>query len=261
MGYFGKLLETLRIKKLNKIPGKKMTTLDVKKLTSCGSDWETNQYTILNKVKFWLSNLHRNKLFPALEESIELNLSLEEILKENLECKLWFDNEIRARRINERFTVYEKAHQIGFQLDKLFEFIEWALKLNKPVIEEGMILKSFVEENIIVRKISSSVKNFLGKGYFTLPDNKKGLLNIYFYKMDWDWTLEYSKNIIKTKLIRSIPNQLVKNPVDELMKEFLNHSQVLYEPAVYVMETELDFPYKETMFPIAEEKLISVINS
>jgi len=261
MKYFGKLLETLRTKKLNKISGKKMTTLDVKKLTSCGSDWETNQYAILNKVKLWLSHLHKNRLFPALEESIELNLSLEEILKENLECKLWFDNEIRARRINERYTVYEKAHQIEFQLDRLFEFIEWAIRLNKPVIEEGFILKNFIEENIFVRQISFSDKNYLGKGYFTLPDNKKSLLNIYLYEMGWDWELENSRNVMKTKLIRSIPNQLVKNPVDELIHEFLKHSQELYEPVVYVIETDLDFPYKETIFPLAEEKLISVINS
>jgi len=47
---------------------KNITTLDVKKLTSCGSDWETNQYTILSKVKEWLFNLHKNKLFPSIEE-------------------------------------------------------------------------------------------------------------------------------------------------------------------------------------------------
>ena len=96
-----------------------MTALDLKKLTSCGSDWESNQYRILIQVREWLSNFNRNKLFPSIEESIQFNLALEDILKENIECKLWFDNEIRVRRINERVMVYEKAHQIGNQLDKL----------------------------------------------------------------------------------------------------------------------------------------------
>jgi hypothetical protein len=45
------------------------------------------------------------------------------------------------------------------------------------------------------------------------------------------------------------------------MEEFLMNSQELYEPVVYVLETEMDFPYKETLFPLAEEKIISVINS
>ncbi len=114
-----------------------MTTLDVKKLTSCGSDWEANQYTLLSRVKVWTDQIRKNKLFPALHESIQLSISLEEILRENLESKWWFDSEIRARRLNERITVYEKAHQVGFQLDKLLEFVEWALYLNRPVLEEG----------------------------------------------------------------------------------------------------------------------------
>ena len=139
-----------------------MTTLDVKKLTSTTSDWETNEYVILSKVKYWLNQLNRNKLFPSLDEARHLNQSLEDIVKENIECKLWFDNEIRARRINERFTVYEKAHQIGFKLDRMFDFIKWALKLNKQVIVEGEIIKEFVEQNLQLRKISTSEKNFHG---------------------------------------------------------------------------------------------------
>ena len=119
-----------------------MTALDLKKLTSCGSDWESNQYRILIRVREWLSNFNKNRLFPSIEESIQFNLALEDILKENIECKLWFDNEIRVRRINERVMVYEKAHQIGNQLDKLLSFIDWALKLNRPVLEEGRIIKT-----------------------------------------------------------------------------------------------------------------------
>ncbi len=238
-----------------------MTTLDVKKLTSTSSDWETNQYVILSNIKHWSGELHRNKVFPSLEESIRLKLSLEDILKENLECKLWFDNEIRTRRINERFTVYEKAQNIGFKLERMLEFIEWALKLNKPVLEEGNILKNFVEENLFLHKISSAEKNFHGKGYFSLPDNKKELLNVYLYEIVWDWSHEYITNRLQTKLVRSIPQQLVRNPVDQLMVEFINYSQELFEPVVYVIETELDFPYKETILPLAEELLLSTLSS
>ena len=55
-----------------------MPTLDVKKLTSCGSDWEANQYMLLSRVKFWTDQIHKNKLYPALNESIQLNLIFEE---------------------------------------------------------------------------------------------------------------------------------------------------------------------------------------
>jgi hypothetical protein len=238
-----------------------MTTLDVKKLTSTTSDWETNEYVILSKVKDWLNQLNRNKLFPSLDESRHLNQSLEDIIRENIDCKLWFDNEIRARRINERFTVYEKAHQIGFKLDRMFDFIKWALRLNKQVIVEGEIIKEFVEQNLKLRRISTSEKNFHGKGYFALPDNKKELLNVYLYEVVWDWSQEHISQRLHTKLIRSIPQQLVQNPVEQLMIEFINLSQELFDPVVYIFETDMDFPYKETMLPLAEGRLLNVLST
>ncbi|MCW9094677.1 MAG: hypothetical protein OQJ74_02410 [Ignavibacteriaceae bacterium] len=233
-----------------------MTTLDLKKLTSCGSDWESNQYKILIKVKEWLSDFHKNRLFPAIEESVQFNLSLEDILRENIECKLWFDNEIRARKINERIMVYEKAHQIGNQLDKLLNFIDWSLKLNKPVLEEGRIIKNFVEDNLLIKRISTVEKNYHGKGYFTLPDNKNELLNIYLYEIIWDWSQENLYQRIVSAKVRSIHQKMIKSSVEDLMRDFIAHSQVLHEPVIFVFETDLDFPYNETIFPIAEEKLL-----
>jgi hypothetical protein len=233
-----------------------MTTLDLKKLTSCGSDWESNQYKILIKVKDWLSDFHKNKLFPAIEESVQFNLSLEDILRENIECKLWFDNEIRARKINERVMVYEKAHQIGNQLDKLLNFIDWALKLNKPVLEEGRIIKNFVEDNLFIKRISTIERNYHGKGYFTLPDNKTKILNIYLYEIIWDWSQENLYQRIVSAKVRSIPQEMIQISVEEFMNDFIIHSQDLHEPVVFLFETDLDFPYEETIFPIAEEKLL-----
>jgi hypothetical protein len=233
-----------------------ITALDVKKLTSCGSDWETNQYTILNKVKEWSNNLHRNKLFPSIEESIQLNLALEDILRDNIESKLWFDNEIRSRKLNERFIVYEKAHQIGNQLDKLFTFIDWALDLNKPVLEEGRVIKNFVDENLFVKRISTVERNYNGKGYFTLPNNKNQFLNIYLYEIILDWTEDNLYQRMCSNLVRSIPYYLIEKSIEEIVIDFINSSKTLYEPVVYVFETDLDFPFKETMLPIAEEKLL-----
>jgi hypothetical protein len=238
-----------------------ITALDVKKLTSCGSDWETNQYTILNKVKDWSNNLHRNRLFPSIEESIQLNLALEDILRDNIESKLWFDNEIRSRKLNDRFIVYEKAHQIGNQHDKLFTFIDWALDLNKQVLEEGRVIKNFVDENLSVKRISTIERNYNGKGYFTLPNNKNQFLNIYLYEIMLDWSEDNLYQRMSSNLVRSIPFYLIEKSVEEIVIDFINSSKTLYEPVVYVFETDLDFPFKETMFPIAEEKLLKHLSS
>jgi hypothetical protein len=233
-----------------------MTTLDLKKLTSCGSDWELNQYKILIKVREWLKNFNKNKLFPSIEEAIQLNLALEDLLRENIECKLWFDNEIKGQKVNERVIVYEKAHQVGNQLDKLLNFIDWALQLNRPVLEEGRIIKNFVEEDLEIIRVSSVENNYHGKGYFSLPDNKNRVLNIYLYEIIWDWSQENLYQRINSQLVKSIPQSVIHNSVEEMIRNFINCSQDLHEPVAYILETDLDFPYEETMFPIAEDKLL-----
>ena len=233
-----------------------MTTLDLKKLTSCGSDWESNQYKLLIKVKEWSLNFNKNKLFPSIEESIQLNLALEDLLRENIECKLWFDNEIRGRRTNERVIVYEKAHQVGHQLDKLLNFIDWALQLNRPVLEEGRIIKNFVDDNLVIKRVSRVEKNYHGKGYFSIPDNKNRMLNIYLYEIIWDWTQENLYQRISSNLVRSVPYNSIDNPIEEFMLNFVSYSKDMHEPVAFLIQTDLDFPFKETMFPIAEEKLL-----
>ena len=233
-----------------------MTTLDLKKLTSCGSDWESNQYKLLIKVKEWSLNFNKNKLFPSIEESIQLNLALEDLLRENIECKLWFDNEIRGRRTNERVIVYEKAHQVGHQLDKLLNFIDWALQLNRPVLEEGRIIKNFVDDNLVIKRVSRVEKNYHGKGYFSIPDNKNRMLNIYLYEIIWDWTQENLYQRISSNLVRAIPYNSFDNSVEEFMLNFVSYSKDMHEPVAFLIQSELDFPFKETMFPIAEEKLL-----
>ena len=238
-----------------------MTTLDLKKLTSCGSDWEANQYKLLIKVKEWISNFNKNKLFPSIEDAIQLNLALEDLLRENIESKLWFDNEIKGQNGNERIVVFEKAHQVGNQLEKLLDFIDWALQLNRPVLEEGRIIKNFVEENLYLTKLSNYEKNYHGKGYFCLPDNKNELLNIYLYEIIWDWSDENLYQQINSILVRSIPQNTIQNSIEELVNEFIKTSQDLHEPVTYIFDTDLDFPFEETMFPIAEEVLLKHLAS
>jgi hypothetical protein len=234
----------------------KMTTLDLKKLTSCGSDWESNQYKVLIKAKEWLLNFHKNKLFPSIEEAIQLNLALEDLLRENIECKLWFDNEIKGRKINERIVVYEKAHQVGNQLDKLLNFINWALQLNRPVLEEGRIIKNFVEDSLSIRRISKVEKNYHGKGYFSVPDNKNEILNIYLYEIMWDWSQESLYQRIHSNLVKSIRFDTFEKNIEELILSFVYSTRDLHEPVTYIIETDLDFPFQETIYPIAEEKLL-----
>jgi hypothetical protein len=236
----------------------KMTNIDVKKLTSCNSDWEMNQYTLLSRVKEWESYFRKNRLYPYLNDSIELHYKLADILQENLESKWWLEREVGQRVDDERIIVYEKAQQVSEQLNHLLSFVEWALRLNRPIMEEGLILKEFMEDNLVIKPISNE-PNFRGKGYFALTDNKKMVFNIYLYDLKWEWTDDEPAHTLNIKLVRSIPLTIVDSSEEDLMRDFIEYSQPLYKPMAYIFKNELDFPYEETIYPLAEEKLLTTI--
>jgi hypothetical protein len=238
----------------------KMTNIDVKKLTSCNSDWEMNQYTLLSRVKEWESHFRKNRLYPYINDSIELHYNLADILQENLESKWWLEREVGQRVDDERIVVYEKAQQVSEQLNHLLSFVEWALRLNRPIMEEGLILKEFIEDNLVIKPIGDE-PNFRGKGYFSLTDNKKMVFNIYLYDFKWGWKDDEPRHSLDIKLVRSIPLTIVDSNEEEIMSEFIECSQPLYKPMAYIIKNELDFPYEETIYPLAEEKLLETIMS
>ena len=254
----GKLLEYRLTKNSKKILRLKMTELDVKKLTSCNSDWELNQYTLLSRLKDWERNFRKNKLFPDLKASLKLNEKLQDILQENLESKWWLESEVKTTVINNHHVMLDKARNISSQLNLLLDFVEWALKLNRPVMEEGLIIKDFVESNLQFDGLNLEM-NYRGRGYFTLSDNRKELFNIYFYDIKWEWNEDNPNQKVKTQLIRSIPKLLIDKDEKQLMEEFVRYSQPLYKPVVYMIKNELDFPYNETILPVAIDKLVQTV--
>jgi len=233
----------------------KMTNLDVKKLTYCNSDWERNQYTLLSRVKQWESNFRKNKIYPFLNESIELHHTLGDILQENLESKWWLEKEVGQQAANNRYSIYEKAQHISQQLNNLLSFVEWALKLNRPVMEEGMIIREFIENNLLIEALHKE-PNFRGKGYFALNDNNKEVLNIYYYELKYAWMDDETGHNLNIKPVRSIPLSVVNQDVEELMDDFLKYSQPLHKPMAYIFRNDLDLPYEESIYPVAEELLL-----
>ena len=236
-----------------------MMNLDISKITSCGSDWETNRYTFLQTLKGWENDLRKNKLFPVLDYSNQLQNKFNDILSENIESKYWLKKEVKGAFIDDRLVLLEKAHQISFQLDRLIDFVKWGLHENSSLLEEAGIVKQFVYDNIKVIPWCNMDK-YRGKGYILVPDNKINVYKIYLYELSINWSVDEPKEYLDLELLRSIPFELVSQSSYKLMDDFIKHSQSLYDPMVYICETEFDFPFNETILPIVKAKLLESVN-
>ena len=233
--------------------------IDISKITSCGSDWETNRYTLLQTVNSWQNDIRKNRLYPALDYSWQLQNKFNDILSENIESKYWLEKEVKGAFIDDRLVVLEKAHQISFQLDNLIDFVKWGLNQNIEILDEAEIIKQFVYENITVTSCCNSDK-YRGKGYILIPDNKIKVYKIYIYELSINWLVNEPVEYLDLELLRSVPFEFVQGSTSQLMSEFIEHSQKLYDPMVYICESDLDFPFNETILPITKAKLLDLVN-
>ena len=233
--------------------------IDISKITSCGSDWETNRYTFLRTLRSWQNDIRKNKLFPSIDYSWQLQNKFNDILSENIESKYWLEKEVRGAFIEDRLVVLEKAHQISFQLDKLIDFVKWGLNENIDLLDEAEIIKQFVYENIQIVPGSHTDK-YRGKGYILIPDNKLKMHKVYLYELSINWSVDEPVEYLELELLRSIPFSFVCGSTYKLMNDFIKHSQTLFDPMVYICETELDFPFNETILPIVKAKLLDSVN-
>jgi len=233
--------------------------LDISQITSCGSDWETNHYTFLRTIKDWQSDLRKYKLFPALDYSQQFQNKFNDILDENIESKDWLEREVRGAFINDQLVVLEKAHQISYQLEKLIDFVKWALKINTDVLDEGEIIRQFVYDGSEIIPATETDK-YRGKGYILIPDNERRVYKIYLYELSISWTIDEPVEFLELDLLRSIPFDLVDKTPENLMNEFIECTQQIYDPMVYICKTDLDLPFNETILPVVKSKLLESVN-
>ncbi|MBK7228084.1 MAG: hypothetical protein IPH97_04280 [Ignavibacteriales bacterium] len=233
--------------------------LDISKITSCGSDWETNRYTLLQTISKWQSEIRKNKLYPAIEQSWQLQNKFNDILSENIESKYWLEKEVKGAFIDDKLVLLEKAHQISFQLDKLIDFVKWGLNENIELLDEAEIIKEFVNDNLQIKTLCNKDK-YRGKGFILIPDNKIKVYKIYLYELSINWLVDEPVEYLEMELLRSIPLNLVDLSPSQLMYEFVKNTQTIYDPMVYVCETDLDFAFNDTILPIVKSKLLDVVN-
>lgn len=233
--------------------------LDISKITSCGSDWETNRYTLLQTISKWQSEIRKNKLYPAIEQSWQLQNKFNDILSENIESKYWLEKEVKGAFIDDKLVLLEKAHQISFQLDKLIDFVKWGLNENIELLDEAEIIKEFVNDNLQIKTLCNKDK-YRGKGFILIPDNKIKVYKIYLYELSINWLVDEPVEYLEMELLRAIPLNLVDVSPSQLMYEFVKNTQTIYDPMVYVCETDLNFAFNDTILPIVKSKLLDAVN-
>ncbi len=237
-----------------------MASLDLETFTNGAQDPERAQMTIAAALEHITASFRKNRLYPGLAELIELTNALDTLRSNRAQYTTSLPRKLTGVDLDNRTLKFDALPTEPDIINKMFVLVDWALPLMQAVTEEGVVMFDFVTHSLNV-DVVGIMPLYRDEGYALIPDERRHLLHVLRYEMSL-YTADGDKyRALKTYELE--PRKLSTTmPSPESIKIGLvrDHSD-LPNPATYYMSTDLDFPFDETILPVAKRKLMRVLIS
>ncbi|UCH65005.1 MAG: hypothetical protein JSW63_10385 [Ignavibacterium sp.] len=222
-------------------------------------DNELTQYKILAKLNEYNEKFRKYKLFPELLQLYHIDNMLR-----SLYVKYQPYNESLSKGMKTPVIDGQKADVVNRVTDssdvkEIFELISWAMLHVQTTMEEGIAVYEFVHDNIKIEP-ALPIRSKKNEGYFIIPDYHNNLLRIFEYSSPRYSLKKKSSKSLKTKLLIQISLSEVGSSVVSAGIKLIERYGQMKDVPVYVCETILDLPFKETVLPIAKSILLGKLN-
>ena len=221
-------------------------------------DKELNQYRILAQLKEYANLFHKNKLYPALAQLNQIDNLLNSLLYKYANLQISVSNQMNISSI--------KTENVDIDLDDdssdkavAVDLIKWAKPLVRSTMSEGLAIYEFVYDNIIIDSVGP-LPSFKDAGYFVVPDYRSSQLLLIEYICSIFTSNNKPVKSLKTRLITQVTLENINTSITETGLNLIARYGDLVNPAIFICKTDLDFPFAETIFPIAKSKLLSLLS-
>ncbi len=234
-----------------------MLELNLESFLSPIEDKELNQYKILAQLKNYSELFRKNKLYPSFSRLNQINNLLNSLLSEHPilsvpdSIKKTFSVKKAGINIINRSSENEDTSDTN-------DIIKWAKPLVEALMTEGQAIYEFVNNNIRIEAIKPE-PSYRNEGYLIMPDYKNLQLLLIEYKSSFFDSNNKPVRSLKSKLLKQISIGHNERSITKLGLILIDKYGSLVNPDIFICKTDLDLPFRETLFPVIKSKLISVI--
>ncbi len=232
-----------------------MSKLSLDLFTSGSQDPETRQYLVLQGLKEHYERFSHNRLYPDLAELIQLAESLEAVIQSHEDLQKHLPKSITDLDMDQKKVVTQPAAGEFPELARIIDFINWALPLVRKAIDEGTTIYNFVDQHISIEEVGI-MPVYRQEGYWFVPDLKAELLHLLRYEIALFSSSSERYRTLKTMLLESVEEGAVKHSPESVKLSLMEKYHDLPNPATYACQVDIDFPYHETILPVAKRKLL-----
>ena len=213
-------------------------------------DFEYKKYVLLAYLQEVEIYFNANKLYPPLTEIVTHYQNLLKF-KENKSDfvlklpKLLTSIDIEAIKLN-----FKNQLENDSILAEIEAIIDFSLPQFLVYLEQGKDIFEFVEKEMNIEPIGLvPLQNKFG--YLFIKGGEKSETRVYEYALSVIEHPNEKFSALKTSYIKSYsPN--ISHTYNFIKSDILREYKVFSNPAVFAIETPLQFPFEETLFPIAK---------
>ena len=237
-----------------------MAALDLEMFTNGVHDMEGARYRILAAINSAATQFRKNNLYPGLADAIEL-VSILDTIKDNREqYTSVLPSKLTGVDFENKALKFDTVKAEPETVDKMFELIEWAMPPLRTLTDEGVAMFDFVNQNLSL-DVVGLMPMYKDEGYAFIPDRRDKKFHVLRYELSLYSHDDDSYRAMKTTEVESNELSEIIEPPEDVKLRLVEAYSDLPNPATYLFDTELDFPFEETILPVAKRKLMKELIS
>ena len=221
-------------------------------------DFELKKYTLLAYLQEVNKYFDENKLYPQLADIIFHYNNIVAFRENKKYLQEHFPKKLTGLQMEKLQLIYEQMLEDDELMQELESIIHYSASRIKKTISNGTEIYEFVENKINITPIGL-IPLDTKEGYFFLSAGNVKSTRVYHYRLSIFEKHDERYRSIKTRFIDNWVRSF-SNTYEHIKSELIRNLRDLPNPAVYSIETDLNFPVEETLLPVAKRRLVRFIS-
>lgn len=222
-------------------------------------DFELKKYTLLAYLQEVNRYFNENKLYPQLADVIFHYHNIVAFRENKKYLQEHFPKKLTGLQLEKLQVLYEQMIGDDELMQELEDIIHFSAGKIRNTISSGTEIYEYVEEQMSISPVGL-IPLDTQEGYFFLSAGDPHRTRVYHYRLSIFEKHDERYRSIRTAFIDHRARG-ISSTYEHIKSELIRYRKDLPNPAVYSIETELEFPVEETLLPVAKRSLVKFIST
>lgn len=222
-------------------------------------DFEYKKYILLGYLQEINRHFDKSRLYPNLTDLIFHFNNLLFFKKNKSMLQQAFPQRLSKADIEAVKLTYQKIVEDDNSMKEIEMIITYALQKMDPAIKTGKEIYDFVESCLNIDPIGI-VPLMPYHGYFYLRNGKENTTLVYEYQITIFENKDDKYRGINIRYLDTYEQSITRTP-ESLKQDLIRRNKYMPNPAVYYVQSDINFPLEQTLLPVAKRSLVKYISN